>query len=157
MSFFDTIINIKNRVTGSSAKVQLEISSAKYKHPFDITMRVLVADEKIEIAGAFLIIQSIEDIKMPNKNAPKLSENGSRNKEMISAHSITSEQTLTISEKLKLEANEEYVWNAIAELASNNQPIYEGKYCTHYYQAKAYLDCYGNDPDSGWINLNIQY
>jgi hypothetical protein len=155
MSFFDTIINIKNLVTGGSAKVQLEISAAKYKHPFDITMRVLVADEKLEIAGAFLIIQSIEDIRMPNKNAAKLNENGSRNKEMISTHSVTSEQILTISEKLVLEANEKYVWNAVAELTPNNQPIYEGRYCIHHYRAKSYLDCYGNDPDSGWINLDI--
>jgi len=155
MSFYDAIINIKNLVTGGSAKVLLEIDSAKRDKPFNITMRVIVADEKLEIEGAYLIIQSVEDIRMPNNHAPIKDAEGFKKKEIVSSHTVTSEQKIEISEKLELEGNEEYVWNAIAELSPNNQPAYEGKYCKHHYRAKAYIDCYGNDPDSGWIKLDI--
>jgi len=156
MVFFDAITNIKNLVTGGSAEVQLEIESVKLSEPFNINMCVTVANEKLKIEGAYLIIQSIEDIEMPNTDAPKRDEEGNKIPEkMIRSHTVTSEQKVEMSSGLELQANEEYVWKSVVKLEADTQPVYEGKYCKHHYRVKAYVDCYGNDPDSGWIELEV--
>ena len=155
MSFLSTIINIKNLVTGGSAKVRLEIGAVKQSQPFKIMMQVAVAEETLKIEGAYLLIQGIEDISVPHRDLSNRNEKGTVKEEMIRSHTVTSEQKIEISDDLELDANEKYIWNAVAELAPRNQPAYVGKYCKHYYRIKAYIDCYGNDPDSGWINLNI--
>jgi len=160
MGLFDTIINIKNLVTGGSAEVHLELSKVTLGEPFKIRMRADVADNDLKIDGAFLEIQGIEEIEVPHdipKTDTKTAENQQKDKtEIIRKTTVTSEQKITMAEKMELKANEEYVWDAVAELASHNQPVYKGKYCTHTYRVKAYLDCYGNDPDSGWVSLDIE-
>ena len=155
MGFLDTFINIKNLVTGGSAEVRLEIGAVKNMKPFEIMMQVDVAREDIKIEGAYLLIQGIEDINMPHRNLSNRDDKGAAKKDTARSHTVTSEQKIEISDDLELEANEKYTWTAIAELSPYNQPAYEGKYCKHYYRVKAYIDCYGNDPDSGWVNLNI--
>ncbi len=40
------------------------------------------------------------------------------------------------------------------ELESNALPRYKGLFCQHSYLAKASLDFFDNDPDSGWSELN---
>jgi len=156
MGFFDTITNIKNLITGGSAEVRLEFEPVKLSDPFNISMRVMVANEKLKIKGAYLIIQSIEDIKMPNKDIPKRDDEGNKIPEkMIRSHTITSEQKIEMSDGLELQENEEYVWESVVKLESDNQPTYEGIYCKHHYRVKGYIDCYGNNPDSSWVKLEV--
>ena len=159
MGLFDAIINIKNLVTGGSAKVHLKLGTAKFGEPFDISMRVLVADQDLKIDGAFLSIQGIEEIEVPYDKPVKQTDgdNGinKNKKEIVRSHHVTSNQKIKMADAMVLKANEEYEWNVVAELEPSNQPVYSGKYCTHQYRVKAYVDCYGNDPDSGWTTLDM--
>ena len=45
---------------------------------------------------------------------------------------------------------------ALLELGSGFNPEFTGRYARHYYQVFAGMDCFGNDPDSGWIRLNVK-
>lgn len=159
MGLFDKIINIKNLVTGGSADVVLNVEPTQHGVPFNITVQVLVAAEELKIEGAYLQIQGVEDIEVPYTQHVKdktmdISKTHSK-KDTIRCHTITSEQKIQIAQGMKLEANEAYKWDAVAKLAPDNEPAYKGVHCNHHYRAKAYLDCYGNDPDSGWVDLEI--
>ena len=158
MGLLNTIINLKNLVTGGSADVVVDVEPALRGVPFNITVQVLVAAEELQIEGAYLQIQGIEEIEVPQQYVDKQTPNKSKRaskKEIIRRHTITSEQKIQIAQEMDLEANEAYKWDAVAKLAPNNEPVYKGKHCNHYYRIRAYLDCYGNDPDSGWIDLQI--
>ena len=159
MGFFDAIINIKNLVTGGSADVNLTIDSPSRHRPFKIQMRTNVADQDLEIDGAYLIIQSIEEVKVPHKVKPKKVEEGevaeTPKEEFVRSSTTTSEQKIELATGEVLKSNQEYVWQTDVSFPNDCQPVYKGKYCKHYYRVKAYIDCYGNDPDSGWITLEM--
>lgn len=159
MGFFDTLINIKNLVTGGSAEVNLAIDSPSINEPFKVSMQVNVADQDLEISGAYLVIQSIEDIRVPHKAKPQKIEQGvvaqKSREEIVTSHCVTSEQKLELATSETLKAKQVYVWESKISFPQDCQPPYQGKYCTHKYRIKAYIDCYGNDPDSGWISLDM--
>ena len=69
---------------------------------------------------------------------------------------MTTQLEVSVAEGQVLTANEGYEWTTTIELPSNAQPVYNGKYCKHSYIARTSLDCFGNDPDSGWVELNIE-
>lgn len=159
MGFFDTIINIKNLVTGGSAKVTLAIDSPSRRRPFKIEICAHVANQDIETDGAYLLVQGIEDVRVPHRSKPKKAEKGKiaeRPKEkFVTSSTITSEQKIELTTGKVLQSNQEYRWCTNINFPNNCQPVYKGKYCKHYYRVKAYIDCYGNNPDSGWIILKM--
>ena len=71
------------------------------------------------------------------------------------AQATTLEMEVTVAKAGELEANQSVEWTAQIELPQTATPAYKGKFAEHYYQAFAGLDCFGNDPDSGWIRLNV--
>ena len=159
MGLYDTLVSLKNLVTGGSAEVVLDVEPLMQGVPFNITVQVRVAAELLKIRGAYLKIQGVEDIEVPI-NTQEVKETGKRTavgaiKKTVKCHTVTSEQKIQIAKVMELEANEDYKWDAIAKLAPDNGPVYRGIHCNHHYRIKAYLDCYGNDPDSGWIDLEI--
>ncbi|MBF0263916.1 MAG: hypothetical protein HQL46_01495 [Gammaproteobacteria bacterium] len=60
---------------------------------------------------------------------------------------------VTAADAQELEANQTYEWIVDVELPENAPTIFYGRFCQHSYQAFAGLDCFGNDPDSGWQEL----
>jgi hypothetical protein len=80
--------------------------------------------------------------------------NAHRRVETVRASYQTVNFEITIANAQELEANQSYEWEAEIELPSNAPAVYKGRYCLHTYRAFAGLDCFGNDPDSGWIDLH---
>ncbi len=141
---------IKSNLT----EIQLDVESVRRGQPFDINLKVRVADENLFIEGAYLLIEGVEIISVPKNRQDKNKKNLAQ-KEMLSNMNIITKQRIKVANEKKLEANERYVWDAKAQLASDCQPSYHGKYCNYFYRVKAYLDCCDNAADSGWINLAV--
>jgi len=77
----------------------------------------------------------------------------SRRVETVRASHETLDIEIRVAGRQELEPNQSYEWEVEVELPENAQPIFYGNYCTHTYMAFAGLDCFGNDPDSGWLEL----
>ena len=76
-----------------------------------------------------------------------------RRVETVRASERTVNLEMTVAGAQELAANSEFEWQVEVSLPSHAPAIFRGKYCQHGYYARAGLDCFGNDPDSGWVEI----
>ncbi len=155
MGFIDKIKSMKNAVTGGTAKVYLDCERISYTAPFQVIVRAQVGDAPLTINRVYLKIEGSEEIEVPDVDVI-YNEEGDSQRRVETVHALNETVNLetTIANSQELEANSSYEWIADVELPSNAPSIYKGKFCQHIYKAYAGLDTFGNDPDSGWIELN---
>lgn len=154
MGLFDKLKSIKNSITGGAANVYLESAPLQFGQPFTVTVKVQTHDAPVKISRAYLRIQGVEEVEVPDVDVV-YEEDGeaNRRRELVGARHQSLELELTIADGQELEADTGYEWNVDVQLPEHASAIYKGRFCQHFYQAMAGLDCFGNDPDSGWVEL----
>ena len=156
MGFLDTVKSIKNVLMGRAAKVYLDTPIVTFGEPFNVTIRAQVQDADIQVNRVYFEIQGREEVEVPDTDVVyEVDGDHQRRTELVRACCSTIEIEIAVAETQELEANQEYEWTATVELPRNAMPTFIGRFCRHYYVARASLDCFGNDPDSGWQDLNI--
>lgn len=156
MGFFDKVKSLKNAITGGAAKVYIDTAPITFGEPFEVVIRVQVDDDDVKINRVYLEVEGNEEIEVPDTDVVYESDGDvERRTEIVRARSTTTELEITVAEGQVLSANESYEWVVTVELPGNALPAYRGRYCEHSYVARASLDCFGNDPDSGWLELNM--
>lgn len=156
MGFFDKLKAVKNAITGGAAKVYVDCDNFSFDEPFTVTIRVQTDDAPVKMDRAYLYVRGEEQVEVPDTDVIFDEEGGSQRRvETVYASHETVKLDITAAEGQELEANQSYQWEVEVELPSNAPLIYRGRYCQHLYSIYAGLDCFGNDPDSGWIELNV--
>ncbi len=156
MGFFDTIKSIKNVITGGAADVCIEITPVTFGEPFDVTIKAQLDSADLKIDRVYLEIEGREEIEVPDVDVIYYDNNEQeRRTEIVRAQCLTTSLEIIVDEAQTLNAEQGYEWNVRVELPEEALPLYAGEYCRHYYVARASLDCFGNDPDSGWIELEF--
>lgn len=155
MGFFDKLKAVKNAVTGGAAEVELGYEDFSFTEPFKVQVRVTTGDAAVKIDRAYLKIQGTEEVEVPDVDVVYDSEEDEtyRRMETVMASNKTVDLDITIAEGQELAPNETFEWETEIELPADLPSIYRGHYCQHTYQMQAGLDCFGNDPDSGWIEI----
>jgi len=155
MGFLDNIKAMKNAVTGGAAKVYLDADKLSFDQPFIVTVRAQTSDAPVKINRVYLQVKGFEEIQVNDVDVIYDNDGDAHQRaENVRASHNTLNLEITVAEAQELEANQSYQWQAEVELPSSAQAIFKGRFCSHTYRAFAGLDCFGNDPDSGWIELN---
>ncbi|BFM49001.1 hypothetical protein [Marinomonas sp. THO17] len=155
MGLFSKLKSIKNAVTGGAAKVYIESEALSFTEPFRVMITVQTDDAPVKINRAYLKVVACEEVEVPDVDVEYDNDNDQayRKLETVWASNDTIDLDLTVADGQELEANETYKWEVEVELPQGAPAIYRGHYCQHVYRAFAGLDCFGNDPDSGWVEL----
>ena len=154
MGLFSKLKAMKNVVTGGAAKVYIDSDPIQYDQPFNVTVRAETGDATVDVSRVYLKIQGEEEVEVPDVDVIYDSEgDADRRVENVGARHKTVQLELTVACGQELAANQSYEWQIQVELPSNAPNIYRGRYCQHIYSAYAGLGCFGNDPDSGWVEL----
>ena len=140
MGFFK---DLKNKVTGGGATVRLTLPTARRGQPTQVQVQA-TAKANGKVNGVYLLVRAVE-------NAEWKEENEKRNVTKTSY-----ETKVTIAGAQDIKDGETYDWNGVLELPSNVQPTFRGQMITHTWEVQAGLDMAGNDPDSGWVTLEVQ-
>jgi len=161
MGFFDKVKAFKNAITGGGADVHVFSSKAELGDDFEINITAEINDADLNVNRVYIQIEGIEEVEVPYtvdiaKDIDE--ENGSKTKkDKIARSSIsTYENEIEIANAQNLSANERYEWTIKTSLPKDGLPVYKGTNCNHSYRVIAYLDCRGNDPDSGWKTIDIK-
>lgn len=156
MGFFDTLKSMKNSITGGAAKVYLDVAPAALGEPVEFMVRAEVQDADLKISRVYLEIEGREEVEVPDTDVVyEIDGVADRRTEIVRANYVTAQLEVTVSEGQELEANSSHEWTVSVELPVDALPSYRGHYCSHGYIARASLDCFGNDPDSGWVEVHI--
>jgi hypothetical protein len=76
-------------------------------------------------------------------------------REDIEKTTAVHDQKIEVAPAQTLKANEEYDWETTVTLPQSALPTYLGVTARHEWKLQAGLDVPGNDPDSGWITIEL--
>ena len=157
MGFFDKVKALKNSITGGAAKVDIESAELVFGQPFTLTVVAQIDDADLKVNNVILKIQAKEAISGLHHETHIRDGEG---QSIIQESEVNNTEStlfieLEVADAQVLNANEEYRWEVEVMLPEDAKPVYTGVYCRHYYIAQASLDAFGNDPDSGWLELEF--
>ncbi|MCX4025831.1 hypothetical protein H0A36_21760 [Endozoicomonas sp. SM1973] len=154
MSVFGKLKSAINMVTGGAAEVSAEYEEPKISEPFNVIIRATTKSEQVKIDKVYLKIRGIEEVEV-NVTYTETDHIGETRSVTDCEHRshITYEDEYIVSEKQILAADTEHEWVQAVSFPEGCRPCYCGHNAIHRYEIFAGLDCFGNDPDSGWIQL----
>jgi len=156
MGFFSRLKSMAQAVTGGGAKVHLEVIEPTLRSPFIVRISAEVSDNDLEINKVYLLIRAEEEVVIHNLDiATREGDGVSVRNEDVKAETETLRLEIEVSGSETLEANQTYEWECEVTLPDDALPTFHGINAHHAYAMQAGLDCFGNDPDSGWLEVNI--
>ena len=154
MGFFDKIKSAVNVVTGGAAEVNVSFGEVKFGEPIELNISAL-AKSDLKIEKVYLHLKGVEEVRIEDKDYQDKDGDGDREetRETIEKHFQTYEMEQVISGAQELENGQEYQWTTEIQIPDHLQAPYKGQYCSHTYKVFIGLDAFGNDPDTGWVNI----
>lgn len=154
MGFLDKVKSLKNALTGGGATVDVSCAGIRFGEPFVVQVRAEIGEAAINANRVYLKLIGEEALEINDFEVElevggehrKIRENIHRTKQSVNLE-------LPVCGKQTLAAGETYDWDVEVTLPKDAPPIYTGHFCRHYYRVQAGIDCFGNDPDSDWLEL----
>ena len=162
MGFFDKIKSVGRMITGGGATVHLEVGEATLGEPIPVRVKALIADSDLKIDAVYIRIRGEEIVKVDEKDLVSsirskiqdFAADGRLDDVIFREETYSTRVNISGPEVLNMEDTIE--WEGEIELPAGALPSYTGRRCEHRWQIFAGLDAPGNDPDSGWIDLQIK-
>ncbi len=156
MGFFDKIKSMTNAMTGGAAKVFVDAQSPKIGQPFTVTVRAQSTGSTVKFDRVYLYIRGEESVEVQDKDIVRDKDGDSQTRtETVRVSHTTFEHQLTVAPAGQIAENATQEWTIEVKIPENAPAPFKGKFTQHYYEVYAGLDCWGNDPDSGWAKLNF--
>ncbi len=153
MGFFN---KLKNFVTGGGAKVTVEAIEPVLGGPFQVRIHAAVEDAEVPIKQVYLKIASLETVVIKDVEVARtIEETVEAVREDIERTTTVHDQKIEVAGEQVLNANEEYDWETTITLPGNVLPSFVGMTAKHEWKILAGLDTSGNDPDSGWVVIDL--
>ena len=154
MGLFDKLKSAVKVVTGGAANVSASLGESQFGHPITVHIKA-VAKSDLKIDKVYLKLRGVEDIEVDDVDYQDRDGDGDRERthETIYKQHETYAKEQVVSGAQQLEEGQEYEWTTEIQIPSHLQHPYRGHYCTHSYQVFVGLDAFGNDPDTGWIDI----
>jgi hypothetical protein len=150
--------SLKNFVTGGGAEVSLELLDAPVRgNDFGVRVTAVVGDADIDIERVYLRVRGAEHVEIPDVEVVKKKAGGSieTEKRTITHQESTFRHDAELVAAMTLKAGETYSWETVVEIPEDVLPTFKGRKARHEWRALAGLDMRGNDPDSGWVDFEI--
>lgn len=147
MGFFS---NLKNKVTGGSATVQIQASAAQRGQPVPLKIEA-TAKANAKADSVYVLVRAYETCEVKDTDF----ENGQKQTETVRGHKVTFETRISIAGAQQLQEGQTYSWEGSFQVPPNINPTFAGHMIKHTWEIQAGLDMTGNDPDSGWQTLQV--
>jgi hypothetical protein len=155
MGFFS---NLKNKITGGGAKVSLQFEQPSLHNPFNVKVTALVSSNDLKIEKVYLYIRGIEKTSVRNVEVYEKDMSGDMRlvrKDINGEFEVFPKSEIVVAGAQTLNAGQTYEWTASVNIPGGTKPTYKGVTAFHEWQFLAGLDAPGNDPDSGWITVDL--
>ncbi|MEC8284416.1 MAG: hypothetical protein VX024_07755 [SAR324 cluster bacterium] len=115
-----------------------------------------VGDADLKAEDVYVITKGVEEIEVLEADIvyDRQGEMDFRPDLVRASHTAFELRNVIELEEEVLSANETYAWQIEAELPENAQYPFRGRFCQFSHLAQAGVSCFGNDPDSGWIEIS---
>lgn len=150
MGFFDKIKGAVNAVTGGAAKVEIEFMPmiAMPGEKIRVKVKATSTGAEVKSQGIFVDLNGMERVKLDRGVATGVDSN-------VSLSKATYESAIAFAPAFVLAAGETKVFEGTIEIPMAAQPSYAGAYTSHEWNIRGRLEAFGNDPDSGYLQIKI--
>ncbi|MCH2176873.1 MAG: hypothetical protein MK193_14210 [Lentisphaeria bacterium] len=156
MGFFDKVKAMKNAVTGGAAKVFVDVDNAKLGEPFMINITAEPQGCDVKFDRVYIMLRGREVVEVEDYDFTYDVDGDSRTRrEIVRKSHTTYDIEKTVASAGELKDGDTGAWSIEVELPSHLLPTLQGRYVRHEYEIFAGLDCFGNDPDSGWVEVHV--
>lgn len=147
MGFFS---NLKNAVTGGAAEVQVQCQAVQRGTP---AMVQIFAQAKAagNVNGVYLLVRAVERCEVRDRDW----EGGQSHTETVRGHRVSWEHRIPVSGAFQMQEGQQMQWQAQLQLPHDVGPSLQGHMISHTWEIQAGLDMTGNDPDSGWVTIQV--
>jgi hypothetical protein len=165
MGLMDKLKSAARFITGGGAKVHLEATNPTKGTPFTVQVQAKVADADLKIDKVYVKVRGVETVtvEVPKpqpqvSTQPKVATTTTTTPatEKVSRETATYDKEIAIAGPQTLTAQQEYTWQGTVEIPANVLNTYNGVNAKHEWKLLAGLSAPGNDPDSGWITIEIK-
>ncbi len=162
MGLFDKLKGAINFVTGGGARVVLEIGPGNVVPgtPHPVRIHVSSTGGEVRATGLALDLAANERVHVPasrvhhgTTNQP--GQHGSQLRGDVNLTHATFQQAIPVSGPVNLAPNETKSFEATIVVPPHAQPTYIGHHCRHEWSVRARLEVSGNDPDSGFVPIQV--
>ncbi|MEL6253878.1 MAG: hypothetical protein AAFR87_17855 [Bacteroidota bacterium] len=158
MGIFDKIKKVKNFIGGGGATLQLIPGKTIFRATEDVKLKVVchVKDLDLNIQSVYLKVKALEEvvIQQVERSHSRKVESETRKNDLRSSHQTFSTQ-IQLAPGQILKANQMYEWEASFRIPPHLNGTYRGYNAKHEWSVYVGLELTGNDPDSGWMNIEI--
>jgi len=150
MSLLNKIKSVTNSITGGSAKVALEITSLPSRtQPFSVRVSAMVANQNLQIKRVYVRLKGEESIIARHVDRRYGYSD-------VNQSEILYEQDFDIAGEQTLLAGHSYTWEGQVDASDmETRATYLGRNARHEWSVLAGLDAPGNDPDSDWVDIQM--
>lgn len=147
MGFFS---NLKNAVTGGAASVSVQAPATARGQILPVKIEA-VAKSSSTANSVYLLVRASEvaTVKDTDFHGTKATT------ETVHGRKTTYETRIQIAGATKLEQGQTYRWEGQVPIPPQLNPTFTGQMIQHVWEIQAGLDMTGNDPDSGWIPIQV--
>ena len=145
MGFFDKIKSMVNTVTGGAAKVTIDYPQQMLYPGDQVPVKITATStgQEVKSKGAFVDVMSFENVKFKHE------------KETLEETHTFVQQAFQIAPAFVLQPNETKIFEGQFTLPQSVLPTYSGKIAQHKCQIRGRIEAFGNDPDSGYIDVTV--
>lgn len=151
MGFFDKIKSAVSAVTGGAAKVYIDVGEAQRGFSAPVTVRA-VAEAELKVSSVYVLVRAQEHAEVMDTD---MKATGGIKREKVRGSHKSFDSKLELAGAMTLEAGREYTWEGQIEIPGHVAPTFHGTIIRHVWQVQAGLDAFGNDPDSGWQEIQV--
>jgi sporulation-control protein spo0M len=146
LGFLDKMKSAAQTVTGGAAKVSIEYAHQPMKSGDSLQVKVTVVSmgKEVKSKGVFVDIHASEQGQVKCNHC----------QQMVNINHETVKQSIPIGPAFVLQPNESKTFEGTISLPMG-QPTYNGQ-VRHTWMIRGRLDAFGNDPDSGFQNLEVR-
>ena len=147
---------LKNMITGGGAKVTLEVVDPALHQPFTVKINAVVGDADVKIKRVYLKVAGEESVVVKDVEvAVRSGDEVEIAREDVEGSMLSHDEEIEVDGEQILEAKKEYNWETQVSLPDTALPTFKGLIASHEWRIFAGLDVTGNDPDSGWVELEL--
>ena len=151
MGFLDKLKSVKNFVTGGGADVHATVPDFFVRgENTPVTIQVKIKDDPIDVSSVYVNVRASETIDMVVEDNDDYGD-----LDRVYENSETFSDRFSLRVEKTLDAGQEYEWELEIMIPENASASYSGVYASNDWEIEAGIDVKGNDPDSGWIAVEV--
>ena len=152
MGLWDKVKGAVRTMTGGGATITLSVGEATLGSPFVVRVSA-TANADIDVSAIYVQLRAVEHAEVRDVDYDY--GEGRQRIEYVEGTHTTYTEKFVIGDKVALQEGQTMTWEGEITVPDSANPSFDGHMISHQWTILGALDCFGNDPDTGWQTFQM--